>query len=45
MGKQLTLYSAEGYSQPCQESTKMRPFQSLTIFAKSSISDVSQVSE
>ena len=33
MGKQFTLHSAEVYSEPCQES-KMKLFQSLTIFAK-----------
>ena len=33
MGKQCTLYSAEAYSDPCQES-KMKLFQSLTIFSK-----------
>ena len=44
MGKQFTLYSAEGYSEPCQES-KMKLFQSLSrtltfqnIFAKLKIS-------
>ena len=44
MGKQFTLYSAEAFSEPCQES-KMKLFQSLTIFAKSSILDVRQGSE
>ena len=39
MGKQFTLYSAEAHSEPCQES---KVFQSLTIFAKKSILDVSQ---
>ena len=34
MVKQFTLYLAENYSGPCQES-KMKLFQSLTIFAKS----------
>ena len=44
MGKQFTLYSEEAYSEPCQES-KMKLFQSLTIFAKSSTLDVCQGSE
>ena len=44
MGKQFTLYSAETYLEPCQES-KIKLFQSLTILAKSSILDVSQGSE
>ena len=44
MGKQFTLYSAEAYSEPCQES-KMKLFQWLTIFGKSSILDVCQGSE
>ena len=44
MGKQFTLYSAEAHSEPCQES-KVKLFQSLTIFSKSSILDVWQGSE
>ena len=44
MGKQFSLYSAEAHSEPCQES-KMKLFQSLTIFAKSSILDAPQGSE
>ena len=44
MGKQFTLYSAEAYSEPCQES-KVKFVQSLTIFSKSSILGVWQGSE
>ena len=44
MDKQLTLYLAEAYSEPCQES-KMKLFQALLIFAKTSIFDVSRGSE
>ena len=44
MGKQFTLYSAEAYSEPCQ-AFKMRLFQSLTFFAKSSVLDVYEGSE
>ena len=51
MGNYFTLYSVEAYLKPCQES-KMKAFlkivnvfQSLTIFAKSSILDVWQGSE
>ena len=44
MAKQFTLYSADAYSELCQES-KMKLFQSLTIYAKSSILDVYQGSE
>ena len=40
MGKQFTLHSAETYSE-----SKMKLFQLLTVFAKSSILDVSQGSE
>ena len=35
MGKQFTLYSAEAYSEPTKKS-KVKLFQSLTIFLKSS---------
>ena len=41
IGKQFTLYSAEAYSEPCQES-RMKLFQSLTIFTKTSTLDVRQ---
>ena len=44
MGNQFTLYSAEACPQSCEES-KMKLFQSLTTFRKSSISDVCQSSE
>ena len=44
MSKQFTLYSAEACSEPCQES-KMNLFESLAVFAKSSILDVCQGSE
>ena len=49
-GQAVTLYSGKAYSELCQAS-KMKLFvkivnylQSLTIFAKSSILDISQVS-
>ena len=44
MDKQLALYSAEAYSEPFEES-KIKLFQLLTIFAKSSVLDVCQGSE
>ena len=44
MGKQFTLYSAEVYSEPYQES-KVKLFESLTFFSESSILDVWQGSE
>ena len=45
MSKQFTLYSAEAYSEPCKHLRwsfvkKVNDFQSLTIFAKSSILNV-----
>ena len=44
MGKKFTLYLAEAYPEPCRES-KVKLFQSLTIFSKSSILNVCQGSE
>ena len=44
MGKQFNLYLAEAYSEPCEE-FMMKFVQPLTIFAKSSILDISQGSE
>ena len=44
MGQRFILYSAEAYSEHFQES-KMKLFQSLTIFVKSSILNVCQGSE
>ena len=44
MGKQFTLYLAEAYSEPYQES-KIKLFQSLSTFAKGSVLDVCQGSK
>ena len=44
MGKKFTLYLAEAYSEPCRES-RVKLFQSLTVFSKSSILNACQGSE
>ena len=44
MGNQFNLYLAEANSEPCEEAL-IKLVQSLTIFAKSFILDVSQGSE